>query len=54
MSFFKGDEAIAIVKVPEELYQEIVHLGNEVGKLYQEDQKSVKRNSMFYLLLREI
>jgi len=40
MAFFQGKEAIAVVKVPEELYRSVMGLGNEVGKLLQEDSKS--------------
>jgi len=43
MAFFEGKEAIAVVKVPEELYNSFMKLGNEVGKLLQEDPKSVSR-----------
>jgi len=43
MAFFEGKEAIAVVKVPEELYNSIMKLGNEVGKLIQEDPRSVSR-----------
>jgi len=42
MAFFEGKEAIAVVKVPEELYNSIMKLGNEVGKLIQEDPRSGK------------
>jgi len=48
MSFFQGKEAIAVVKVPEELYNAIMKMGNEVGKLTQEDQKSVSRISLTF------
>lgn len=41
MSFFEGDEAIAIVKVPEELYDTIMGLDQDIGKLLQEDKKFV-------------
>ena len=42
MSFFKGEEAIAIVKVPEELYDTIMSLDKDIGKLIQDDQKFVR------------
>jgi len=43
MNFFKGNEAIAVVKVPLELYQAVMESGSDIGKLYQEDQKSVSK-----------
>ncbi len=53
MSFFDGDEAIAVVRVPEELYE--LYMNSEkvdnLGTLLMEDKKSVNERKIHNLNL---